>query len=1588
MGLILSTVLAAGAAWASGGSGQPESNSPLSARVVSASDPSSGLNDLLSRANSGAMVNGFTGQAAFSVALGTVTAQNGLAYPVTLSYYGATDRYQNASKEFVPGGWVGAGFSLKAPSISVSGIDLDLAAQKYTLSLDGVSAQELVQIGTGNTFVPKNDPTIMVIRSTGTRTSTLVDRCGSAAGTSLATSVPYISGWTVRLPNGTEYRFGGGAAGNCDAAENELCQPIVGNNYGFKPFYTLQANGKATLVFYLSQIIDRLARSSIFFRYDKVQENVTGSCNWVNTTPTYLTNLDRAIYLKEIYSVNGTSISDAKTGQIVFLTSFKNEETPFDPTKMNVSGFYETKKLGGIQYFERGNLTKTLYFNYTTIAGRLALSNIKSQVPPFDDLHTFLNLGYATNSLHLATIENAQGQQLEYGYGVVNADPINGSSAWFQDMELPDPNPNDGIAYPYPKTRIVVARQIGSKFYVELESWDASCGDNNSKFIEYLYEYENNGTHWKLNRTFASPGTGGCPTTTDFFLSPDGKYFIWSKIPVNAGATSTTLHITDLTTSSPNPPAQTLTYSSNFGKAPNHLELYLYPNFFVAQNADYKNHISFFTRNASGVWAETCPPGLEAANYAAPSTLSPRSNNYSGEDEGLAAGSCQTYGWELFLYPGPNFLVGVNKDRGTLHVFGWDGQLRDYVKGLETSTPTLPNFTSAEVTDATLQGLARPWYKRTTTNANGSQRYDNNWDAQIGRVVVSDNLILINSTTDNGHWKYLYVLGWDGKQLRYLYDQPLRADQASGDAADELDMAAGSDYFVLKNQFSGAGTFQGVFYYKVDLKAWKVTKTKLSIDMSASTSSEDWVLKAYPDYFMLEDMQQGQAAQAGSPALTTDGSAPGTFYKSRNSSYVYLLDANRDPVDITGTFGHTGQPYDFYPSNFSAMGDRILEIDTYGPSGSIATGRYNTWRINASGLQSGFLMVSYPGTDQYYSARLVKGGSIVSLYKKNASEESLKGLRFYPDAFDLVQSAANPQNIVQGAVVVTSLKIKAAGASSSGSDLQTISISYPSSSPDGTTDKVLKNYDAGVPNFKYSRLDFPEGAAVSAYRRDEYGATLPRAEKSLAGTNIKNWFLPDKTSYKKPGGSWDDASYVSRNTNSPSSDAFYFQKPASSSREYFYSAYRPSASYSTLFDSKNGLAKIKVAKSGSKYNLTYDIYQHDLTPAYAGTNFMMLRQTSVFQVANNPCSGADPADPCGNLDASYFTDVVKKAMVASTIRTYDASDRPMATYEWRPDALGTAVTPLDGNPVAGTGYKWVLSDMIKQRQDGAVARCKSDLPTETIHQGIYSANFYGGIECDLIATVSNSPLSSAAILTAEEDIRTENCPGVIPCMGAFGRWEAGASVIQSQVAHTGDRSVKVTQIYGPTINLKLRDVPGFMDRNKGFLVSAWVWADVNSNPAFAVEWRKNANPPVPMSGGASNPDPVKHVIDLAQEYAAAHGGNFPTQRWVKLERIIPYEELTGWGTFGTTPNHDYLRIWIGKGSSATSAPVYVDDVRLHPADAVSFIRNTDGAGLVSSGTDASNEPFYIEYDAWRSQIGIRGKDGMVHASGAVKPFNE
>jgi hypothetical protein len=239
----------------------------------------------------------------------------------------------------------------------------------------------------------------------------------------------------------------------------------------------------------------------------------------------------------------------------------------------------------------------------------------------------------------------------------------------------------------------------------------------------------------------------------------------------------------------------------------------------------------------------------------------------------------------------------------------------------------------------------------------------------------------------------------------------------------------------------------------------------------------------------------------------------------------------------------------------------------------------------------------------------------------------------------------------------------------------------------------------------------------------------------------------------------------------------------------------------------------------------------------------------------------------------------------------------------------------------------------------------------------YSSAFYEGLRSDPIATVANAKLSNCAILTAENG-NAGLASGVLDYPG---KWSSPGVAFSSNRAHTGRYSFKVTDNFGPTINLYLKDVRslGF-----GFKVSAWVYADTGT-PVLTVE-RHHAN-------GSS-------AIPALYSGSPVSGSAGTKKAWQRWELTLTNSQLSSDNLFIDGVN-DYLRIWVGTGSVSGSPNknIYVDDIVCVPTNAGFSLYTYSKQCALTSSTDAAFNTVF-------TNIGFRGqvsgaKDGHYRSFG-------
>ncbi len=1588
-------------------------------------------------ASSSDYINKFTGQAAFGVTLGGIT-NHGISYNLNLSYSGSeASRVNMASQKFAQTTWVGLGFTFDAPRISVHQNGSNavghaaLAEQEYSISLDGNSEEDLIQIpNLNNDFVVKTQPEIHVKRVIANSLSRLSSFCPGVGGLFNFEVVDY---WIVTFPSGQEMIFGEQNQAWGDESNYELYEPIVGGENRYTPFYGL-GSSVAPAIFYAQKIVDENKKFAIWFEYKKIQELITlpllpcGASNLPHL-PTR-NKLDRWIYLSEVFSTNGITKSDFKTNQILLYTADRKEEKVFDPTAEYVERVLKNQKLDKIEIKKNNIKVSELKFEYeSTVNQRMRLSRIMRSEPKFGTSKPVKSFSYGVNgdgkanavkdfSWRLYRVTDWKGEVIEYEYGKQEIDPfIANPTNTYQDLSslLPDVLPGKKF---YPGDRIAFASQVGKNYYVEIENASEGCPTSQpiGKWTERLYEFEPHGTFWKLKRIIPSP-VSVCPLGMDFNISPNGKYFLWTYPVSLVGGTGIKIQVYDLVTEgvAPNLLAEFQNGFNYWHQSERKVEITLFDEWFVVGGDIFKRHLSFYTKNMEGNWIE---PNLESSMPEASFRKDAGNEgvNYSGEDENITISSNTLtfeapYSTEIIR--GPDYILVHSKPAEIIHLFSYtfpvnnsapnlSKSINHFINGLDKSTAPLPNFQcngpTQNCTNTAICLASRPLYRE---NSN----HHNNWTRPIKHISVSENIIATISESSDPLWKYLYVFSWDGIQFRFLYDEIIR----SADLPDQLEVVAGPSYFVLKNHYQSVQEMppsiegRGFYYYKLDLKNWNVRKEKIGnptdyfkLDPQGETE-RDWSITAGRNILSLERMAEGFGYQAKGPAIVglssiklPDGTllSVSRFYNHYNFTHRVSFDQNRD---LKHPFPN-GEEYDGSRwGNCAELGNRLLCVWTQ-VSGDPYPGKshlYYVFRKDAIG--DGYSRVQEinltkpSDLDKFFSATLVNEGVMATAITKNfADPPELAGLFFYPD----MQSFGDKDpvthiNTTATTDVITSISLLENGQGSSGNGIQKTIYSYPKISPEGLTAERLWNFSSGLPNFKYVKEEVGPSAKFTEFNRNEISNQASPENEILNGSVVKTWFLPDKVTWKKPGGSIESKIEISKSaTDCPTNilctpKSFLIQNVQQFGQSFFFNSYTNKLINFSDFDLRNGTSKVAVEKIGSDYIVNLTLFQHDLNPNEIRSG--IVRQTATFKFNSDPCTRINITNPCNNLNLNYFKGNPEnmKKIVASSIFVQDGDGLLKTTFVWVPGTLGTDYPNLDGIPISGSGQVWQQQIDILNRQSGNnFGRCKSDEPTEVEQMGVYTSNYFGGVNCNLIGSVANSKLSTSALLTGEEEILPEFCAdGTNTCLGAFGRWEKSNAILQDSIVHTGRFALKIGASTGPSIKLRLGEGAEYLNRKKGLILSAWIYAASGSDPSFMAKFFK-AGEELPINS-----------INLVSDYITKKG-SLPLNKWVKVERMVTYAELTAQEMFSNPASGDYLQIGLSNGTSSSIKPVYVDDIRIYPADAQVTTQNYDETGLLTSMLDVQNEPVFFEYDVWGNRTGARNKYGMIMSSTSEKQLNE
>jgi len=1516
--------------------------------------PSSGTPDpLRSIVNTSEFVNEFTGQAAFTIPLGSISNHGGISYALNLSYYGGGVEHNNPRKlEFNPTSWVGEGFSLKAPYIlaDTKGT-VDAGDDTYQLSLDGTTKLDLIpETGNPNSLYPKINPYIHIARATGS----------------------LFSGWTVTLQDGISYHFESCAdANSCDAAKNTFCLPIQG-----VVFHSVPLSTKAPVIWYLSSISSRDGAFRILFDYHKV---IGGAA-------------DRAVYLEKIRAVNG---SDANS-QLVSEMTFQREAKPdyVDNSFRDPLASFEAERLLTVNLQNQGQPVRNFNFQYQI--GKTRLVGITEAVGQHE--RSYYKCDYdATNAWQIKKVTGPSGLIWEYGYGstAINSGPHGINLAGLSAAGL----------------QVGYTGEFNGKYYVLVGTVPDTLHNISPRA---LYEFERRGTYWNLFRTYTMSTRFStftmAPNGNYFALaSPDGQYAdslqVFNLLDSNLNGISTI----DLT----NP----ATYPSSFrvlqqnlylqyywdklwpprkGDPALPLQIFAFNNWMAIYRPGY-GAVRFFRKDSQNTWTLSCPdygdqshPDPFVLPIASPNTpsglgfkLRPKGqsnpcwswNALDSSVDGVQGGQDVRL---LDVRQGDNFVAVILHNVG-LVAPDWDMQwtmghaIRIFANIGDSIQWIDPNNTT--VYDGVGTGFGGQAVTTWGSYCRRSQCNDGNYNNFMLDVSIQGDLVgallrriePTSNTTLENNYVHVFAVDLSSKTLKGFYSEAIPRTQERveyGDiinkswiSTDDTHLYMGPNFMLLKRRSTGivSNSFQMDGYIFNRLTGQTDAVSIPTRDLRFNTS-----VRIMGNYFFLESLYP--VSWNGSNAVENVNDLVQS-YKQPVSGSLYPTLGEGTLFQISPRNGTTPPNVAVIP--LTGLNQVVVQGDVYiGYNNATGAQKYVYGRMNEQGITSNVINSSP------MSAVLSPSG----ILEFNSSTTAPQ-FRFHED----YKGSLSPSTIT----AVNQVQISTKGDISSPADgsKQTIQFDYSG---------ALAQYNANgkTPNFKKVNriLAGPSSQTITEYAADFEGAELVGALQNLHGMPVTITTRPGPASGRQPGEKETQMDYtVAELGTAPDAlnqGAALRQKVQatrvlkSTEKVYFFGGVRKSETRYSDFDGRNGLPRVAINAHGGDYQMNVSVFDDA-----ASTSKTLVKQKASFlftDLTSDPCLGSS-SDPCSNINTPWFlaADSRKKKAMASQSFTYTSQGDLNQTFSWRPMQIGvTGLQTLDGSVTIPAGQteqtagKWVKeSEVLSRAKDVAVALSKHNGPTTTDMRGVKTTTFYGGLEGLPLATAENASKTVCTFLGAEEENTGTG-------FGAFGDWEPIGS-ISTDMAHSGQRSIKSTGAFGPSLNIHFKQDSEFWARGKGMLVSGWMFVPGTNNgnpqvdpvPAASVELR---------TSDTAAPSVIFNLIPP----------NIPYNRWVKLERLVTWKELNNIG--GTDP---VMRVWFGKAPTLPPAPqntlpVYVDDLRIHPADATMTSQNYDARDRVVSVLDAANFPTFLQYNVWDENIGAKDDRGNLFSASADKRAGE
>ena len=256
-----------------------------------------------------------------------------------------------------------------------------------------------------------------------------------------------------------------------------------------------------------------------------------------------------------------------------------------------------------------------------------------------------------------------------------------------------------------------------------------------------------------------------------------------------------------------------------------------------------------------------------------------------------------------------------------------------------------------------------------------------------------------------------------------------------------------------------------------------------------------------------------------------------------------------------------------------------------------------------------------------------------------------------------------------------------------------------------------------------------------------------------------------------------------------------------------------------------------------------------------------------------------------------------------TLRKYDVTNMPFEQGRFELTSALVLESPSGFTlPCPGTvGAGWLTRTTVDE-----VDRYSRPL---TEYGAVADTNtaFYHPLLEGAVAVVRNAENHECAAYTCDYDEGSGT--GSLDVANEWGRGLAagGSVMLDRQTTHYGAASIHVQNSFGPSKNISI-------DKTRDYLVSAWVRL-TNSTGRLAIEFRAGDNVQI----GSWD-------VDLAGR---------PTGSWMRVQREIRMADVPKHLQAGKTlADVSYIRIWVGNAIGQPACNLHVDDIRVHPMNAL------------------------------------------------------